>query len=440
MSSHIFISYRREDSHGSAGRLYDLLVSHFGRERIFMDVDAIQPGLDFINVIDAAVSKADVFIAVIGPAWLDAKDQTGKRRLDNPEDFVRLEIAAALRRDIRVIPLLFEGAQMPRSIDLPDDLKALSRRNAIEISHSRFHSDAQRLINSLELFFKQAEDDEKRQSLAVSPPKPGLYLPRWSWLITVMVIATGFLLWNIFSNREPKTDEVPGPAVSAETNPADVSLPTAESTQTQSPIIEPTLPSFLTGNILFDDEFDSNKNGWATGERSSDASDANWSIDDGRYQLFMTSHSTASRWSYVPKLTVKDFSLSFNATVVESSGNFSSGHPAVRVTFRENDDKYYRVNFDNDAFRIQFVDGETTTTLVDWTKSNSINLEPGITNAFMITVKGATFSIFANNQLIATVNDDFVTNSGRITIGAALFDANQELTIAFDDLIVRTVP
>jgi len=154
----------------------------------------------------------------------------------------------------------------------------------------------------------------------------------------------------------------------------------------------------------------------------------------------MTSHSTASRWSYVPKLTVKDFSLSFNATVVESSGNFSSGHPAVRVTFRENEDKYYRVNFDNDAFRIQFVDGETTTTLVDWTKSNSINLEPGITNAFMITVKGATFSIFANNQLIATVNDDSVTNSGRITIGAVLFDANQELTIAFDDLIIRTVP
>jgi tetratricopeptide (TPR) repeat protein len=146
----IFLSYRREDSGGWAGRLYDRLSQRFGDEHVFMDIDAIEPGLDFVEVIQQAVLSCDVLITLIGRQWLTVADATGKPRLTNPEDFVRLEIAAALERNIRIIPVLVQDAPMPRSADLPDDLKRLSRRNALEISDTRFHSDVDRLITVLD--------------------------------------------------------------------------------------------------------------------------------------------------------------------------------------------------------------------------------------------------------------------------------------------------
>ncbi len=121
----IFISYRRDDSAGHAGRLYDRLESHFGQGQVFMDVDAIEPGLDFVQVVQQAINSCDGFIAVIGRYWLQATDDAGARRLDDPEDLVKLEIATALERGIRVIPVLVQGAQMPRATDLPDDLRGL---------------------------------------------------------------------------------------------------------------------------------------------------------------------------------------------------------------------------------------------------------------------------------------------------------------------------
>ena len=146
----IFLSYRREDSGGWAGRLYDRLSQRFGDEHVFMDIDAIEPGLDFVEVIQQAVLSCDVLITLIGRQWLTVADATGKPRLTNPEDFVRLEIATALERNIRIIPVLVQDAPMPRSADLPDDLKRLSRRNALEISDTRFHSDVDRLITVLD--------------------------------------------------------------------------------------------------------------------------------------------------------------------------------------------------------------------------------------------------------------------------------------------------
>ena len=110
----VFISYRREDSSGWAGRLYDRLSQRFGGDNVFMDIDTIEPGLDFVEVIQRAVGSCDVLIALIGRQWPTVSDATGQRRLDNPEDFVRLEIAAALRRDIPVIPVLVRATAMPR--------------------------------------------------------------------------------------------------------------------------------------------------------------------------------------------------------------------------------------------------------------------------------------------------------------------------------------
>lgn len=119
----IFISYRREDSDEAAGRLSDHLVRQFGQDRVFMDVDGIAPGRDFRKVIDETLAQCDVLLGVIGRSWLDARDAAGKRRLDDESDFVRLEIATALRRDIPVIPVRVQGAGIPKPDQLPDDLK-----------------------------------------------------------------------------------------------------------------------------------------------------------------------------------------------------------------------------------------------------------------------------------------------------------------------------
>jgi tetratricopeptide (TPR) repeat protein len=162
MSGQIFISYRREDSEWSAGRLGDCLSVHFGREKIFMDVDTIEPGVDFVEAIEQAVGACDVLIAVIGNRWLTSADAQGRRRLDIPEDSVRIEIGTALKRGIRVIPVRAEGALMPQSDDLPDDLKKLVRRNALQLSHDRFRADSERLIGTIERVLEKADAERKQ--------------------------------------------------------------------------------------------------------------------------------------------------------------------------------------------------------------------------------------------------------------------------------------
>jgi TIR domain-containing protein/carboxypeptidase family protein len=146
----IFICYRREDSIAYAGRLYDRLAARFDPDHVFMDVDTVEPGEDFVEVIEKKIAGCRALIAVIGKGWLGAAGDGGTRRLDDPEDYVRKEIATALKGNVRVIPVLVGGAVIPRSMDLPEDIKALARRNAIEISDTAFHQGLARLIETLE--------------------------------------------------------------------------------------------------------------------------------------------------------------------------------------------------------------------------------------------------------------------------------------------------
>jgi hypothetical protein len=139
-SGRIFISYRREETAYPAGWLFDRLAERFGSGQVFKDVDSIQLGDDFVEVITRAVGSCDVLLALIGEEWLTITDQHGRRRLDDPEDFVRLEIEAALTRKVRVIPILIDGSRMPRADELPDSLGRLARRQALELSPSRFDS------------------------------------------------------------------------------------------------------------------------------------------------------------------------------------------------------------------------------------------------------------------------------------------------------------
>lgn len=150
----IVISYRRQDEPNFAGRLYDRLVVHFGRDRVFIDVDSIEPGLDFADVIQDSLNRCCVVLVVIGKGWLGVTDAQGQSRLHGEFDYVRLEVEAALARKIRVIPILIGGAKMPRSADLPGGMESLVRRNAIEMSHARFGLEAEQLIETLERVMK----------------------------------------------------------------------------------------------------------------------------------------------------------------------------------------------------------------------------------------------------------------------------------------------
>jgi hypothetical protein len=164
----IFISYRRSDSAGYTGRLMDDLKEQFPTNEVFRDVEAIEAGADFVEAIDKAVGSCSVLLAVIGPRWLSASDAAGRRRIDDKNDFVRLEIATALRRDVRVIPILVEGAQMPAADELPDDIKPFSRRQAHELSDRRWDYDADQLFAALE----KVPGIQRRRTQAAAPPQP----------------------------------------------------------------------------------------------------------------------------------------------------------------------------------------------------------------------------------------------------------------------------
>jgi formylglycine-generating enzyme required for sulfatase activity len=146
----IFISYRRHDARYQARSIHDAFAREIGRENVFMDVDSIPPGANFRKILKDWVDRCEVLLALIGPEWIDARDpQTGQRRLDNPSDFVRIEIGEALRRDIRVAPVLLDGAPLPQVHQLPDELKELCDRQAAFVEYRTFDADVDRLIRKL---------------------------------------------------------------------------------------------------------------------------------------------------------------------------------------------------------------------------------------------------------------------------------------------------
>lgn len=256
--SGIFVSYRREDSAGHAGRLFDRLVEHFGRDRIFMDIDTIEPGEDFVTVIENAVGSCDVLIAVIGRNWLSP---AGSGRLDKPTDFVRLEIATALRREIRVIPVLVQRASLPKPQDLPEDLVKLTRRNAVELTDLRWQTDVDQLITVMErVLAKLAEaehldeahhfDEEQRHQeveekrrvvdhppaslvTAEAAPPAGKYkhLILIAGVSLVLLLAVVILIWQSQRQPELSSNTYQPPATPTQTAAPSASTPTPDTSE-----------------------------------------------------------------------------------------------------------------------------------------------------------------------------------------------------------------
>ena len=149
MSGKIFINYRRGDEPGFTQALLGRLEQAFPTDRLFIDVDNIPPGEDFVRMLESQVAQCDAMLTVIGNGWLGATDERGNRRLDDPDDFVRIEIASALKQGKRVIPVLVHDARMPHPEELPEAIRPLASRNAVRLTHERFRADVQGLIRSL---------------------------------------------------------------------------------------------------------------------------------------------------------------------------------------------------------------------------------------------------------------------------------------------------
>ncbi len=211
--ANIFINYRREDSAGHAGRLFDSLSCHFPG-RLFMDVDTLAPGVDFVDAIEKAVGSCEVLLVVIGREWLTIKNAAGIRRIDDHTDFVRLEVETALARNIRVIPVLVQETPMPRPEELPPTLARLARRNAIELSDARWAYDANRLAQTIQEILGETAlpppppSPPRRQQ----PPPPALVektTGQRSWalllgvLISVSVVALASAGWISRRNNVP---------------------------------------------------------------------------------------------------------------------------------------------------------------------------------------------------------------------------------------------
>lgn len=194
----VFISYRREETASYAGRLYDRLADRFGEDSVFMDVNSIAIGVDFTTAVVEAVSRCNILFALIGQRWIAITDSKGKRRIDNPGDFVRIEIETALQRDVWVVPVLVDGAVLPRSDDLPRSLRSLIRHQALELSHTGFRSEVTPLFAAV----AEALEAGRGRSAAPKIPSRGVGTQQGRWQLELLEDKTFTKTFRLSSGSE----------------------------------------------------------------------------------------------------------------------------------------------------------------------------------------------------------------------------------------------
>jgi hypothetical protein len=228
----IFISYRRDDTEGEAGRLFDDLTRAFGNENVFMDVAGIQPGVDFRRAIENNVASCGVLLAIIGPSWVSITNAAGERRLEDPNDFVVLEIASALKREVPVIPVLVHGAHMPAPDQLPESLKDFSYHNSVELSHGRWNSDVQLLVQALASYVSPDPANAQEPVHAAIPvqlpaphPGPAASKPatkgrKLRWILGIVAAVILVFIALVYFGGESSTPNTAAPTANGSGAPA----------------------------------------------------------------------------------------------------------------------------------------------------------------------------------------------------------------------------
>jgi glycerophosphoryl diester phosphodiesterase len=229
----VFISYRRQDAAWPARQLYDVLVAELGAKRVFKDVDDIEPGDDFVEQLQSAVGSCDVLLALIGPQWLTITDAKGTRRLDDPGDFVRIEVETALNRDdVRVIPILVDNARMPTPEELPQGLAALSRRQAVKIDPTNF--DTRRLLGVLHGAAVRTGTDRRRTARLVAIA-----------ISIVALVGVGVAGWYVMGEIGQGTGTINRDSSASASRPPAVSTPSSSSSSNTSTVDSPTGSNIL---------------------------------------------------------------------------------------------------------------------------------------------------------------------------------------------------
>lgn len=195
----VFLSYRRADVAGHAGRLTDALVQRLGAKSVFHDVTAIAPGQDYTAAIDRALDGCDALLAVIGPGWLTTSTAQGDRRLFEADDYVRLELSRALSRQVRVVPVLVGGATLPVAADLPEELKGLVQRQAVVLHDENWHQDVESLVRSL------------RGEPAVSTNRSRGWLLAGTLAVALVTLGAATLWWGPGPGGEGESPAEPKP-------------------------------------------------------------------------------------------------------------------------------------------------------------------------------------------------------------------------------------
>ncbi|HYN31616.1 MAG TPA: toll/interleukin-1 receptor domain-containing protein [Ilumatobacteraceae bacterium] len=236
----VFVSYRRDDTGGRAGRLYDVLATRFGSRNVFHDVSTAQPGIDFVERVDAAIIGSDAVLVVIGPEWLGSGDDGG-RRIDRPDDFVHREVRAALTAGVPVVPVLVDGGELPSIEQLPDDIADLTRRQSVTIRDTSWHQDVDNLVRRLE-----------GEEFATTPARP-----RRRMVVALLIVLIGGTagVWLLTRGGGDATDDSGGGLTGCPANDSSwTTIELSPTTPTQFPYDEETLEAEIVGARTRDDE------------------------------------------------------------------------------------------------------------------------------------------------------------------------------------------
>jgi VCBS repeat-containing protein len=375
--SRVFICYRRDDAPATTGRIYDHLVQSFGEDSVFKDVDSIPIGADFPSHIQRILRQATAQVVVIGPRWLDSRDEAGQPRLQNPSDFVRQEIETGLASGIPVIPVLVEGATMPPAQVLPASVAPLTRLQAVNIRFDPdFTADMRRLITTIERVDPTAHGIASRTR-------------RRPWLFGGIAVALAVLL-VVLATTHGLFQFPPIGTVSR--------TPTPTATASPTPII----------GAIYLNSLAQPASGWTTDTRCQ-------FLSDGYHDDYTAGAQNTANACYGP-VQVKDAVIVVDAQLI--SGPLDFGYGVVFRSDTHRSEYGFLISSDGHWTSYQLVNNQLTH-INDWTATSQVQQNKGTHNLLTVYIKGAHMNFFINGMLVGQADNDTFSSSGTIGLTAS---------------------
>ena len=389
----VFICYRREDAPATTGRIYDHLVQSFGEASVFKDVDSIPVGTDFPSHIQRILRQATAQVVVIGPRWLDIRDEAGRSRLQNPGDFVRQEIETGLASGIPVIPVLVEGATMPPARVLPASLAPLTRLQAVNIRFDPdFTTDVRRLITAIERVDTTARGAAARPGVSRAGNAQSSKTSGRGWLFGGLLVALAALLVVLAATRG--LFQFPPIGTVSRT-------PTATATATAT-----ASPTPVTGAIYLQ-SLAQPVSGWTMDTHCK-------FLSDGYHDDYTAGAQNTANPCYSP-VQVKDAIIVVDAKLLSGPLDFGYG-----VVFRSDTDRSeygFLISPDGHWTAYKLVKNQLTHK-IDWTETAEVDRNKGAHNLLTVYFKGAHMNFFVNGILVGQADDD-TFSSGTIGLIAS---------------------